>query len=187
MNKHKERTTIFPENLKKYNNLRKISESFSLVLRDEVDCKIEQLKIYQNIEKQTDSILDELAWHWNVDFYSPELEKTKKIELIKNSYYHHSRKGTSGVLESALKTVIEAMEVKEWYTYEGNPYMFKLIVSGEMITEEKIKKVYELVNNYKNMRSTLEGFEIIKISSSSSRIFSVNHSAKRIINEFKER
>ncbi|SKA01930.1 phage tail protein, P2 protein I family [Cetobacterium ceti] len=174
---------LFPENLKKYKNISDITSIFSDQLA-QVDNSIDLLKIYLDMQNLSDKVLDELAWHWNVEFYSTELQKSKKIEMIKRSYLHHIKKGTVGALESALKAIVSNLEVKEWYEYGGVPYTFRLIVAGEMLTEEEISTVYKLVSIYKNVRSELDGFIISKENKPLINFNSGIHDYKKITNKF---
>lgn len=175
---------LLPENLKKYQNLSNISKALSQEIDKGVTKKIEELEIYIKMEKLNDIVLDQLAWQWNVEFYSSELPKSKKIDMIKNSYFHHITKGTAGALESALKAIVNNLEVQEWYEYGGNPYMFKLVVEGSMLTEQEITTVYKLVEIYKNIRSHLDGFVISQKDNMDMRFFSGLHDYKKISNNF---
>ncbi|WP_407536886.1 phage tail protein I [Cetobacterium somerae] len=175
---------ILPENLKKYENLSNISRALSEELDKGVIKKIEELKIYTKIKELNDRVLDQLAWQWNVEFYSSELPKSKKIDMIKNSYFHHVTKGTAGALESALKAIVNNLEVQEWYEYGGNPYMFKLVVEGSVLTEQEIATVYKLVEIYKNVRSHLDGFVISQKDNMDMRFFSGLHDYKKVSNKF---
>ena len=175
---------LLPENLKKYKNLSNISRALSEEIDKGAIKKIEELEIYTKMERLNDRVLDQLAWQWNVEFYSSELPKSKKINMIKNSYSHHITKGTAKALESALKAIVNNLEVQEWYEYGGNPYMFKLVVEGSMLTEQEITTVYKLVEIYKNVRSHLDGFLISKKENMDMRFYSGLCDYKKISNNF---
>lgn len=197
--------SLLPENLKKYKNLSGVAYAFAGSIENEeenigmptylpLDLRthvtktikedIENLKIYLNMKNLDDKVLDQLAWQWNVEFYSSELPKSKKIEMINRSYFHHITKGTVGALESALKAIVSNLEVKEWYEYGGNPFMFRLIVEGDMLTEEEISTVYKLVDIYKNVRSHLDGFIITQKNDSLVNFINGIHDHKKVINKF---
>ncbi|MGL6169181.1 MAG: phage tail protein I [Fusobacteriaceae bacterium] len=176
--------SLLPENLKKYKNLNDISVVFSERVEKDISKKIEFLKIYSKMNDLSDKVLNQLAWQWNVEFYTPDLSKYKKIEMIKKSYFHHIKKGTVGALESALKAVVSNLEVIEWYKYGGIPYTFQLIVEGEMLTEEQISTVYKLVEIYRNVRSHLDGFIIAKSDNHLFYFVAAEHNYKKISNKF---
>lgn len=159
MNKKDQYLMIFPENLKKYKNLKIMSELFVEPIEKEAEPALDKLLIYLNMELQTDEVLDKLAWHWDVDFYEITMPREQKIELIKDSFYLKSTKGTKGVLQRALDIVYTGAIVKEWFEYkDGKPFFFK-IVSDKIFTIEEIDKINEFIKIYKNVRSTLEGIE----------------------------
>lgn len=176
--------TPFPENLKKYSNLNSMAIIFCEQIVKEILPEVNILSFYLNWDSLSDETLDELAVNWNVEHYNSEFSKEKKISLIKNSYELKKNKGTNGVLESALKIIVQDLDVQEWYKYGGNPYMFKLVVSGKLPSEEEITKIYKTVNDYKNTRSTLEGFYVTKEDYGSTKYIGVNHNTGRIINKF---
>ena len=105
--------SLLPENLKKYKNLSGVAYAMSEQVSKD-NSSMDSLKIYLNMKNLDDKVLDQLAWQWNVEFYSSELPKSKKIEMINRSYFHHITKGTVGALESALKAIVSNLEVKEW-------------------------------------------------------------------------
>lgn len=175
--------SLLPENLKKYRNLSGVAYAMSEQVSKD-NSLMDSLKIYLNMKNLDDKVLDQLAWQWNVEFYSSELPKLKKIEMINRSYFHHITKGTVGALESALKAIVSNLEVKEWYEYGGNPFMFRLIVEGDMLTEEEISTVYKLVDIYKNVRSHLDGFIITQKNDSLVNFINGIHDHKKVINKF---
>lgn len=175
--------SLLPENLKKYKNISGVTYALAEQLSKDNN-SIDLLKIYSNMNKLDDKVLDQLAWQWNVEFYSSELPKSKKIEMINRSYFHHITKGTVGALESALKAIVSNLEVKEWYEYGGNPFMFRLIVEGDILTEEEISTVYKLVDIYKNVRSHLDGFIITQKDDSLVKFINGIHDHQKVINKF---
>lgn len=177
---------LLPENLKKYKNLSNATKIFSEHIENSMFKEIKQLHLYTEMNNLNENILDELAWQWYVEFYSSELPKSSKVEMIKKSYLHHIKKGTVGALESALKAVVNRLEVKEWYEYGGDPYTFQLIVDGKMLSEKEIGTVYKLVSIYKNVRSHLDGFIITQKDNIKMNFISGLHEHKKIANKFIE-
>ena len=62
--------------------------------------------------------------------------------------------------------------------------MFRLIVEGDMLTEEEISTVYKLVDIYKNVRSHLDGFIITQKNDSLVNFINGIHDYKKVINKF---
>lgn len=160
---------LFPENLKKYRNLSATAEALIGLIDMSFSLEIEKLSFYKNLELLNNNVLDEIAWHWNVEFYSSELPKLKKIELIKSSYFFHLKKGTVGGLEKAVKAILADIKVVEWFEYGGVPFTFRLILDNKSIDTESLKRIYKVVDTYKNVRSTLDSFIVSKTESSNMR------------------
>lgn len=158
MTKKEQFLKIFPENLKKYENLEVMAELFIDTIIQEAEPAMERLLIYLNMELQRDETLDKLACHWNVDFYETTMPREQKIKMIKDSFYFKSTKGTKGVLQKSLDIVYLGTKVKEWFEYGGNRYYFK-IISDKIFDENEIKRIIDFVTVYKNVRSTLETIE----------------------------
>ncbi len=55
---------IFPENLKKYKNLKVLAIEFEKNYKKYVISEIEKLAIYKNLELQSNEVLSELAWQF---------------------------------------------------------------------------------------------------------------------------
>ncbi|MGL4566909.1 MAG: phage tail protein [Fusobacteriaceae bacterium] len=180
MNKN-EFLKIMPENLKKYKNLRASAETMVQFFEEKIFSELDKLYIYKNMRMVNGRTLDELAWQWNVEFYSPELPKTKKIEMIRKSYFHYSKKGTIGVLESSLQTLIGDARISEFQEYNGTPYTFRLISGENIPNNSKLDEIKKIVATYKNVRSTLDGIIFLKEDNSKLFVKSTQHTASRIV------
>ena len=116
---------IFPENLKKYKNLRTLAIEFEKNIK-EVISEVPKLAIYKNLEQQSDEVLSELAYQYTIDNWKESLSKEVKINLIKNAYWAHAKKGTKVAVTENLKKLNYPLEVQEWYEYNGKPFTFKI-------------------------------------------------------------
>lgn len=180
MNKN-EFLKIMPENLKKYKNLQASAQTMVQFFEEKTFPELDKLYIYKNMELLNDKILDELAWQWNVEFYASDLPKTKKIEMIRKSYLHYFKKGTVGVLESSLQTLVGDIKISEFPEYGGTPYTFRLI-SGENIPDNSnLDEIKKMIGIFKNVRSTLD--KIIFLKEDRVKLFtkSTQHTAGRTV------
>ena len=64
-------------------------EEFRLLVAD-----TDAILLFSGMSTQTDAVLDELAWQFNVDFYDQAASLADKRSLIAQSIYWHSIKGT---------------------------------------------------------------------------------------------
>lgn len=125
--------------------------------------------IYGRIDELEDDMLDELAWQFHVDFYSVDLPLNVKRSLIKNAKKIHKEKGTPAAVETLLSSLFGNAKLKEWFEYDGEPFMFKVAVEVENDINMLIDKFEESINTVKNTRSHLERIEIYSVSRSKLR------------------
>lgn len=105
-------------------------------------------------------LLPILAISFDVDIDG--LDEKKARELIVNAFKAHYYSGTLYILQKALKTHFKSSEVREWFSYGGKPYFFK--INGIDITNSGLNKkslisLDETIKEYKNVRSICEEIE----------------------------
>ena len=124
-----------------------------------------------------------MAWQFSIDNWQESLSKEIKINLIKNAYWAHSKKGTKKAVEDCLKMLGYPITLQEWFEYNGNPYTYKVIISGEAFQETWITELIELIEKYKNCRSILET-ATIEFNSKNSQYFLGNYKIIEMEKEF---
>ena len=123
---------------------------------------VDKLTILSHLNELSTPILDEVAWHLHVDFYDEAATREQKIKLILNSITWHRRKGTIGLVEEAIGELYSECEVIENWDYEGGqPYHFKLQMTGYMMTPHIREKVLRILDFVKNKRSWLDSIEYV--------------------------
>ncbi len=150
---------LIPVNLKKDKDLIAATESVDKVFFDMIN-KINSILILPNISNLSEELLDSLAFELHVDFYDTNLERNKKISLIRNSIKWHRQKGTAGAVQELIETVFGDGEVVEWFEYDGKPFFFKVVSSNAQITSTKVNEFTRALESVKNVRSHLEKVEI---------------------------
>jgi len=100
--------------------------------------------------------LPHLAFMFDVDINSLNEQATR--ELLSCAISLKKYIGSVYYLEEMLKILSEDIKVKEWFTYGGEPYYFKVQVKADTkaITKEFYEKLEKAINEYKNVRSVLE-------------------------------
>ena len=109
----------------------------------------------------SEDVLDLLAWQFHVDGYDSAVDIRGKRELIQRSIQLHRKKGTPWAVEMALNSILHLpISVVEWYDYGGDPYHFRvrMDVSNNQYMDEDAKNAISVINEYKNVRSWLDGF-----------------------------
>ena len=112
--------------------------------------------IYSRVDYLNDNILDELAWQMHVDWYDSTASIDIKRNIIKNSLKVHQHRGTPYAVELVVQNYFGDGRVEEWFEYNGNPYMFKVVTSNASVTSELANQFTMAVNSVKNLRSHLE-------------------------------
>ncbi|MGK4199371.1 phage tail protein I [Fusobacterium sp. HC1336] len=174
---------LFPNNLKKYKNLKALALQIEKELKINYLSEIEKLAIFKNLSSQSNEVLSQLAWQFSIDNWQESLSKEIKINLIKNAYWAHSKKGTKKAVEDCLKMLGYPITLQEWFEYNGNPYTYKVIISGEAFQETWITELIELIEKYKNCRSILET-ATIEFNSRNSQYFLGNYKIIEVEKEF---
>lgn len=173
---------IFPENLKKYKNLKTLAFKIEDIIKKERISRISKLAIFKNLEFQSDEVLSDLAWQFSIDNWQETLDRETKINLIKNAYWAHSKKGTKNSIQENLKKLGYLAETKEWFEVEGIPFTFEIKINSVVNTVTNIEKILEMIEKYKNCRSVLN-----KIDFNNNRKFKkLNKGSFRISNIYTE-
>lgn len=121
---------------------------------------IENINIYSRIDELDETLINELAWQFHVDYYDINLPLEIKRKLVKESLSNHKIKGTPYAIEKVLRILKLKGNVIEWFECNGSPYHF--LVELDAANEfNNIDDVRRLVMEYKNTRSWFDGFVIL--------------------------
>lgn len=174
---------FFPENLKKYKNLKSLSLELEKQLKKEIISQLPKLAIFKNLELQTDEVLSELAYQYMVDNWQENLDREVKIKLIKNAYWSYSKKGTKKIIEENLEKLGYPITLHEWFEYDGKPYTFKVTINHINSDPNWIDKLIEIIGKYKNCRSVIDTTDI-EITREISKMKFASFQVKEIEKEF---
>lgn len=98
--------------------------------------------------------LDEMAWEYNILYdYNADIET--KREWIANAVQFYSLYGTPAGVERYLQAMFDSANVEEWQDYGGDPYHFRVTVTG-VYSEASDEWARRSVENVKNVRSVLD-------------------------------
>lgn len=122
--------------------------------------------IYNKIDELPESLLDLLADDFGVIWYDADQNLETKRRVIKESFYVHRHLGTTGAVRKALSAIWPDSTIEEWFEYDGDPYMFMVILeadaSGNPIV---IGNIFNTIRTYKSVRSHLEtGMPIVRVT-----------------------
>lgn len=109
-------------------------------------------------------LLPYLAWAFSVDRWDSTWSEATKRQVIKGSYFIHSRKGTIGALRRVVEPLGYLIEIIEWFNTvpEGVPGTFALKVGvlDTGITEEMYQELTWLIDDAKPLTRHLTGLAI---------------------------
>lgn len=109
-------------------------------------------------ERMPEWRLDELAWEYDI-VYDSNAAIAEKREWIKNAVDFYRIYGTVEGIRQYLLARFTDVEVKEWWEYDGEPYHFKVTVSGEWSQSISAWTV-NAINEIKNARSVLDELDV---------------------------
>jgi len=124
--------------------------------------EIDSIRIYPQIEKQPEELLDILAHDLNVKWYGYNYKRRVKAMQIKDSFRVHRTLGTAGAVERALSDIYPGTELEEWFEYGGDPFYFRVILDvtdqQENISHDELIRAIKI---FKPTRSHLQDNGII--------------------------
>ncbi|MDF2391701.1 phage tail protein I [Aeromonas sp. 2MA4] len=109
-------------------------------------------------------LLPYLAASWSVDRWDDKWPEATKRQVIANSYFVHSRKGTIGAIRRVVEPLGFLIRVLEWWqeTPAATPGTFKLDIGvlDTGITEAMYQELERLIADAKPMTRHLTGLAI---------------------------
>ncbi len=119
-----------------------------------------------DLEKLNETELDLLAWQFHVDQYTAARSIDRRRDMVANTIKRHRVKGTKGAVKGILEDVFGECEpnIVEWFENGDEPYHFTvtMVVPDGGLDGDTIKRILELVTEYKNVRSWCSVFATTK-------------------------
>lgn len=142
-----------PFNIAKDKNIKDLSCVIDNIAID-IKQKTEMVLLLPKLKELPDSILNELAYQFHVDFYREYFDHDTKVKLIESSITTHKIKGTPYAVEKVCTDIFKSAKVVENWEYGGEPYHFKVSFIKEAVTDvSKIDSLMEAISSTKNVRS----------------------------------
>lgn len=150
-------TDIMPDNLKSDPEAQAISYAISNAVKQIIDTT-NQSSVYAAVDILEETYIDLLAVELRTKYYSDNFSIADKREMIKKTLPWYYKAGTLSTVKELTDFVFQSAEVEEWFQYEGNPYLFRLMVNiiSQDMTLEKYLGFLQSLREVKNTRSHLE-------------------------------
>lgn len=101
----------------------------------------ERLKIYTDIDRADEAVLDILAVQFRVDWYDTSYPIETKRRIIKTALEVRRYCGTEWAVQKALSSIYPNVKISEWYDYGGRPGYWRMNVDitddGAITTHRK--------------------------------------------------
>lgn len=140
------------------NIVKAINEKLLLINR-----QTELILLLPRLGELPETLVDELAWQYHVDFYDYTADIDKKRALVRNAIAWHRYKGTPAAVEEVCTAVFKSAQVYEWWRYGGEPYHFQVRLIEEGVPNEiVIDNLERAIAVMKNTRSWLDGLSFYR-------------------------
>lgn len=156
--------SIMPLTLRKDAQIQAASYAFretSKMLMEKVD----QASVYAGIDILPEKIVDLLAEEFRAQYYDTSLPVEDKREAVKKALLWYCKAGTVAAVKELTNLVwkSDSARVQEWFEYESDPYLFRILLGTDMcIEEELINAFLDAVWKVKNTRSHLESITFMR-------------------------
>lgn len=124
--------------------------------------EIDRLRIYPDVFRLDEKLLDILAYDFKVDWWDSEYSLEEKRRVLRDNWNVHRTLGTKYAVETVLGDIFPGAWVEEWFEYGGSPYCFRLFLPVQEggVSEDRQRRVLSRIWYYKNLRSHLEGISL---------------------------
>ena len=92
-------------------------------------------RIYSDIDNAPEWVLDVLATDLDVLLYDRSYSVEVKRALVRDAMYTHRHLGTLETMSKAMEDIWSEVTIEEWFDYNGSPYHFRVILTGEYSAE----------------------------------------------------
>lgn len=141
-----------------------------------------KILIFQSLATQPHTVLDQLAWQFDVDFYEQTMTEAEKRTMLANAIYWHSIKGTPHAVERVVQIAFGDGAVEEWFEYDGEPFHFRVTSEGgKFPTDERYQDLLRMIGIVKRASAILETIGIGQSAQQSLVIGGFLHIGQHII------
>ncbi len=117
-----------------------------------------------NIDTVPSDVLPHLAEQYHITGEEGWLfcqSESEKRALIKNAIKLHKYRGTKAAIINALEVLNLDANIQEWFEYGGEPFLFRVFINLETNFDDELeKRIVNVINAHKNVRSWLERLTI---------------------------
>lgn len=149
---------LVPEFLRDDKNGYAIAKAIEAGLAYFLECAQAGVDCLMDMEKAPEWRLDEMAWELGC-LYDYQADVKAKRRWIQDAMPLFSSYGTPQAIYNFLKGYFDNVELEEFWEYGGEPYHFRVIVSGDW-SEKNAAWTRKAIETAKNMRSVLDELSV---------------------------
>lgn len=150
---------LIPRFLRSDRNGYALARAMEHIFQRVADAVIRGIEIIQDVSKMPEWRLDELATELNCLYdYNAGIEQ--KRYWIANATKLYRVYGTPQAINNFLEGYFQNVQVEENWEYGGEPFHFRVTISGESYDAKKIAWAQKAIENVKNVRSILDSVSI---------------------------
>lgn len=150
---------IIPPYMQDDVTVRGLCAAADIILKRLFECII-RMDFYENLDKLNEADLDYMAATIDIPWYNQSDSKDIKIGIIRNSDEIFWYLGTTYAVEKVISSIFGECEVVEWFSYDGDPFHFKINTSNPQISENMIDLFNNVIKNVKRKSAILDAVEI---------------------------
>ena len=139
-----------------------IYESIDYCIQKENEKIKERLNVLDRIHYLQEREIELLLWEFHVDSINESTTLEEKRLLIIQSLLSHMKKGTLGAVKKLCDSIFGNSESEEWYKYDGEAGKFKVKTTADTSDPKIYKKMTDLIENIKNVRSHLDSISYVR-------------------------
>ena len=143
-----------------------VAKAIEAALQAFNDIVLDGFKCITDVDSMPEWRFDELAWEYNL-LYDESADIETKRRWIADAPLFYALSGTAAGIEKYLKAAFNTATVEEAAAYEGDPFHFRVVVSGKWSLENNAW-AYETIGRIKNVRSVLDSITFNSQSSNAS-------------------
>ena len=136
------------------------SQAFAIALRNQIRYIIDKatlLRIYADINKQPDEIVDIMAAELKTQFYDPTYPLNIKTDMVRGTIEYYLKAGTKSAIVEILRSLYGNSDIIEWDKYGGNPGYFRIKLDISTLRQDlDVAHMVDVVNAHKRLSAHLD-------------------------------
>lgn len=136
------------------------SQAFAITLQNQIRFvldKTELLRIYADVDKQPDAVIDIMAAELKTQFYDPAYPHDIKADMVRSTIEYYLKAGTKSAVVEILRSIYGNSDIVEWNEYGGEPGYFRIKLDITSLRQDlDIAHMVDVVNAHKRLSAHLD-------------------------------